>query len=279
MNKDAIKKEEKTYTETELQQKLAVSKNEIRDEVIQAMARKQTELKSELMQLGSDEYYNPAKWEVMKKMAEDMVRSGALPKTDNAYTVLMKLQAGREMGLKPIEAVKSFYIVNGILNIYGSAVTRRLREHGWRIKFDDKFNACTATVSKEDESYTDTLTFEEAKKSGWTESFGKLKPGWVDGINRKTKLRYGVLSLIIKTCLSEVLGSAVDIAEVAEDTTPVINGTNKLRSKNTIAEDDYNKPATEQQKNVIRQYDDKADIENMKYGEAVDKIKELTQHE
>jgi len=279
MNKDAIKKEEKTYTETELQQKLAVSKNEIRDEVIQAMARKQTELKSELMQLGSDEYYNPAKWEVMKKMAEDMVRSGALPKTDNAYTVLMKLQAGREMGLKPIEAVKSFYIVNGILNIYGSAVTRRLREHGWRIKFDDKFNACTATVSKEDESYTDTLTFEEAKKSGWTESFGKLKPGWVDGINRKTKLRYGVLSLIIKTCLSEVLGSAVDIVEVAEDTTPVINGTNKLRSKNTIAEDDYNKPATEQQKNVIRQYDDKADIENMKYGEAVDKIKELTQHE
>lgn len=174
-------------------------------------------------------------------MGTAMIKSGALPKSDNAYTIAIKLLAGREMGMGPIEAIKSFYFVNGVLNIFGAAVTRRVREHGFIISYKDEPNKCTATVSKGDETYVETFTFEEAQKSKWTATFKKgpdgkyiknadgkyteiLKPGWYEGINRRTKLRYGALSMIIKTYIPEVMGSAVDITEIAEDTSTVIDG-------------------------------------------------------
>lgn len=164
------------------------------------------------------DYFNATVFGQMKMMANAFVKSNALPKQDNEYTILMKLQGGYEMGMKPLEAIKSFYFVNGAMNIYGSATMRRLREHGWRINYEDAPNKCTVTIKKDDEEYQDTLTFEEAEQSGWVkDSYGKVKAGWREGANRKLKLRYGVTSMIIKTYVPEVLGSATDIAEVAMD--------------------------------------------------------------
>lgn len=162
-------------------------------------------------------YFNPVVWEQMKGMAESFVKSGAFPQGDNAAKLLVKMQAGFEMGMKPIEAIKSFYFVNGSLNIFGAAVIKRLREHGWTISYKDEPNKCTATISKGEETFTDVFTFEEAQKSGYTGYQNKLKQGWIEGANRNLKLRYGVISKMIKTYVPEVLGSAVDIAEIAED--------------------------------------------------------------
>lgn len=160
-------------------------------------------------------YFDPVIWNQMRGMAETFKASGALPPEENAMKLIMKMQAGYEMGMSPIESIKSFYFVNGAINIFGSAVIRRLREHGWSIEYDEtKPNACTATVTKGEESYSDTFKYEDAEKSGWT--YGN-KPGWKEGANRINKLRYGVISKIIKTRIPEVLGSAVDIAEIAED--------------------------------------------------------------
>ncbi len=170
--------------------------------------------------------FNPVAWQQMKGMATAFAASGALPRDMNANKLVLLIQAGYEMGMKPVEAIKSFYFVNGILTIFGAATIRRLREHGWRIKYvesDEKGGSCTATVTKRHsaddiEEYTDTFTYEDAEKSGWTKG---TKPGWLLGANRKNKLRYGVISKIIKTYIPEVLGSAVDISEVAEDATVV----------------------------------------------------------
>lgn len=163
-------------------------------------------------------YLDPRQWAHMKSMAIDFKRSNALPTSDNEYTILMKLQAGVEMGMKPIESIKSFYFVNGSINIFGAATMRRLREHGWSINYKDELDKCTITVKKENEEYSDSLTFKEAELSGWTkDKYGNLKPGWKQGINRKLKLRYGCASSLIKTYLPEVLGSATDIAEIAMD--------------------------------------------------------------
>lgn len=168
-------------------------------------------------------FFDPVVWEQMKGMAETFRASGAFPAEDNTPKLLVKLQAGREMGMTPVESIKSFYFVNGQINIFGAATMRRLREHGWSINFKDTPNACTATITKGKEKYSDTLTFEEAEKSGWTKggAQGYLKAGWKEGANRKLKLRYGAVSLLIKTYVPEVLGSAVDIAEVAMDAMPV----------------------------------------------------------
>ncbi len=156
----------------------------------------------------------------MKALANDFIASKAIPKHwETPAQVLIGLQAGIEMGMKPMEAINSLYPVNGAINIWGKAVTRRLREHGYQIKFSNESQeAVTATVSKPGEKYTETYTFKEAEESGYTtDNYGKLKIGWKPGITRKKKLRYGALNMIINTYIADVLGSAMGIQELAED--------------------------------------------------------------
>lgn len=169
-------------------------------------------------------FFNKDRWNGWQIMADTFVKSGALPATDNSATIMMKIQAGYEMGMNPLEAIKSFYFVKGVMSIFGAATTKRLTDHGWKITYQEDINKCTATIKRDNEEYSDTLTFQDAEKSHWTTANGILKAGWFEGANRKMKLRYGVLSMLIKTHVPEVLGSAVDIVEVAEDTVPVIQG-------------------------------------------------------
>ncbi len=250
------------------------------DQIVQ---NQQPEIKSEIVpqkasQIRTD-FFDPIVWAQMTGMAQKFVESKALAQSENAGTLIMKMQAGREMGMGPIESIKSFYFVKGIINIFGVATTRRLREHGWMLEFRDTPNTCTATITKGNEKYSDTLTFDEAAKSGWTKDYnGNLKPGWLEGANRKLKLRYGVLSLLIKTYVPEVLGSATDIAEVADDMAPIISGeiktTPSLETK--VAPERASKPATPEQMKTITTLGGEA-VEGITYEDATLKIKELMQ--
>jgi len=224
-------------------------------------------------------YLNPTVWAQMKGMAEVFARSGAFPVDMNASKLVVILEAGLEMGMKPIEAVKSFYFVKGTLNIFGAAITRRLREHGWRIEYQEVENKCTAIVKKNEEVYSDTMTFEDAEKSGWTKGSGGVKPGWFPGINRKLKLRYGALSMIIKTYLPEVLGSATDIAEVAMDMAPVISG--EVMPAKTVDMKGGNDPADPAILKTIQTLKEKVEDtdplpENLSKNEAATMVKDLT---
>jgi len=166
---------------------------------------------------------NPVEYQQMKQIAKDFLKSKALPSGfANEEQVLVAILAGKEMGMRPYESVRSMYFVNGRLNIYGDAITRRLRTHGWQIEYKNESPASvTATVSKGHETYTETYTFQEAEQSGYTkDSSGRLKIGWREGLNRRLKLRYGVLAIIIKTYIPEILGEASNIVEVEEDFTP-----------------------------------------------------------
>jgi hypothetical protein len=165
-------------------------------------------------------FLDPNLYIQLKALAQDFIKSKAIPSVwETSEQVLVGLQTGAEMGMKPMEAMNSLYPVNGAINVWGKATTRRLKEHGWTIKYSNESQeSCTATVSKGKEKYTETYTFDEAKASGYTgDRYGKLKVGWVAGMNRRKKLRYGVLSLIISTEIPEVLGSAMGIVEVSDD--------------------------------------------------------------
>ncbi len=172
------------------------------------------------------EVFDPVTWAQFREMAVAFIDSGALPENSNPEQLMVKMQAGYEMGMKPFEAIKGLYIVNGMINIGGRDCIRLLRNHGWKVEYSEESDrGIMAKVSKGDESYTDTFTFEEAEKSRWTKtSSGSLKPGWIEGANRNLKMRYAVISKIVKSYLPEVMGTAVDIMEVAEDTIPVISG-------------------------------------------------------
>lgn len=167
-------------------------------------------------------FMDPAIWAQMKAMAETLRQSGMLPTgLDSVPKILVVMQTGFENGLKPMESFGSLYVVNGAVNYYGKAVTRRFREHGWQIAYSNESDgSVTATVTNMKniaEFYTETYTFAEAEESGYTSKGGALKFGWKKGLNRRLKLRYGVLSIIIKSYIPEILGSAKGIVEVEED--------------------------------------------------------------
>lgn len=172
---------------------------------------------------------NPVAYEQSKMVARDFFESGALPKhLANPTQAFVTIVTGAEMGLKPMESIQGLYIINGIITLWGKAVPRQLKKHGYRFKFkNESQEQCTVVVWKgtginepaeDDEQYEETFYFKDAQDSGYTvDNYGKLKVGWKPGQNRKLKMRYNVLAALIKTYIPDVLGQAADIQEVATD--------------------------------------------------------------
>lgn len=172
---------------------------------------------------------NPVQYNQSKIVAKDFFDSNALPKhIQNETQAFVTIVTGAEMGMKPMEAIQGLYIINGIITLWGKAVGRQLKKHGWKFKFTDESQEETTVTAWKgksyvnpedtDEQYTVTYKFADAQASKYTtDSYGKLKVGWLPGQNRKLKLRYGALSELLKTYLPEVLGQAADIAEVTQD--------------------------------------------------------------
>jgi hypothetical protein len=186
-------------------------------------------------------FFNPVIWEQMKGMANTFFSSKAVPKyIENAAQMVIVLQAGLELGLKPVEAMNSLYLVNGSVNLWGKAITRQLRRYGYSMKYepitrivkdakgvDFTDEGVRATVTHkirgslgnviEVEEYVQEAWYQDAVASGYTHTDRGIKPGWKAGQSRLLKLRYMAISAICKTYIPEVLGSAGDIVEVAED--------------------------------------------------------------
>jgi hypothetical protein len=170
-------------------------------------------------------------WDYMKEVAKTFIESRAMPSyLQNASQVIVVLQAGREMGFQFFESIKYLYMVNGSTQITGQGAIRRIKEAGYEIEYEDKDDECTVRVldyrneipghGKGPSTVTaeETVNFKDAEDSGYTkDSKGEIKTGWRKGMNRKLKLRYLAVSTIVKSKMPEVLGSAVDIVEVAED--------------------------------------------------------------
>lgn len=162
---------------------------------------------------------DPIAWKQINGMADTLIKSRALPQhIQNKEQAIVVMQAGYEMGMKPIQAINSLYIVNGQVTMWGKAIARQFTNHGYILDYKDEDDKTTVIAKKGDQTFTETYTLEEAEKSGYTKDrYGKLKLGWREGANRILKLRYGALNKLAKTKCAEVLGSAVGVAEVYQD--------------------------------------------------------------
>jgi len=125
----------------------------------------------------------------------------------NPEQLFVLIQAGAEMNMGPMEAVNSLYIVNGKITIYGMAMTKRLREAGWKITYDEsKPNETTATIIKGDEQYSYTATAKDLINS----RAYKLAP--------KDKLKWHAISRLIRFYVPEITGGTISyIKEEIED--------------------------------------------------------------
>ncbi|TXH08061.1 MAG: hypothetical protein E6R04_11595 [Spirochaetes bacterium] len=169
----------------------------------------------------------------MSKMAEAFAKSGAFGKdVANGYVALAKIQAGFEMGMAPMEAMNSLYIVNGHISIWGTAQSRLLKRKGYKLQYEDKDDEkgqpieCKVTVSKGDEVYIYTAMASEVKdKQGY-----KIAP--------KNKLRWHGLGQIIRFDIPEVMDAGISyLAEEVEDMSDE-------RPKVSVVEDEYFPPVS-----------------------------------
>lgn len=106
-------------------------------------------------------------WETMNIVASTLKAGGVMPRgIDTVQKMVVVLQAGREMGLAPIEALNSFYFVNGKVTMYGEAVPNQILRAGHTIewgKCTDKEATVTITRGDTGKSMTTKLTWEQAE--------------------------------------------------------------------------------------------------------------------
>jgi hypothetical protein len=110
------------------------------------------------------------------------------------------------MGIPPMEAMSSLYIVNGKVTMWGMALSKRLREHGWKIEYlESTETVARVKIMKGDESYEYTATPGELKNS----QAMKFAP--------KDKLKWHALSRLVRFSVPEILGPVSYLAEEAEE--------------------------------------------------------------
>lgn len=139
--------------------------------------------------------FSPEGLKRMLAVCEHFRQSQALPTSyKNPQSVLMAIQAGRELGMKPIESINGMMVINGQIKLWGTALTGRITQLGYKIKWGE-CTAQNASVSVIDpdgvETGVETYTIEDAKTAGLLG-----KQNWRG--HAKTMLRWRVLSNCIK---------------------------------------------------------------------------------
>jgi len=187
---------------------------------------------SDEMRLQGANYYNPVVWGGMVKLAKTLIDARACP--DNLNTeakVLVALEAGREIGVSPINALNSFYIVNGKISIYGDMAIALVLRDGHQVDWG-KCDANTATVKitrgDNDKSMETTFTFKDAENKGLTKySDGRTNVFWTKYPENMLKFKaFGSIArFIVADSLrgmkikEELEGSSFDGEIVEEDKT------------------------------------------------------------
>lgn len=109
----------------------------------------------------SHQWLNPETWRTMQLVAQTFVQSGAMPKSmDTVPKVIVALQAGREAGMQPMEAINSFYFVNGKVSIYGEMAITQVIKAGHLVEWGEcNAETATCTITRGDNGASNSVTF------------------------------------------------------------------------------------------------------------------------
>jgi hypothetical protein len=137
-----------------------------------------------------------ARWGLMKDQGTLFLQSNSLPDNiKNLPQAVMIIQAGREIGMQPIESLNSFYFVKGKLTMYGTAVISQVLRAGHEIIWGE-CNAETATVEiirgDNKNSYKTTFTIKEVQERGLNMGYKGVKDVWKKFPD--SMLKYGAFS-------------------------------------------------------------------------------------
>jgi hypothetical protein len=149
--------------------------------------------------------------------AEIMSKSTIVPKNYQGKTgdILVAVQMGAELGLKPIQALQNIAVINGKPSVYGDGLLALVQAHhsfeDIQESFEDESNTAICTVKRKNQSsYTVKYTKEDAEKAGL---WGKIGP-WKQYPKRMLQMRARGFALRDK--FADVLGGLI-ITEEAKD--------------------------------------------------------------
>jgi hypothetical protein len=172
-------------------------------------------------------FMNPRRWAVMNEMAKVFMISKALPSTIvNAPQLVMVLQAGYEAGLQPIQAINSFYFVNGKLSMYGDTVVAQVIRAGHKVEWgecDESKASVTITRGDNGSSHSATFTMAaaSARRMDWDFKNNKKKDVWVR--YPENMLKYRVFGQVAHFIVPDAL-QGIPIGESKEVIEAVIEG-------------------------------------------------------
>lgn len=102
-------------------------------------------------------------------IGEVFAKSGMFPDVKSQAQAVVKILAGKELGLSPFESMASIYVVNGKLALTSKAMSgliKRSKKYDYSIKKLDE-TECTLEITREGEVIGSvTFTFKDAAKAG-----------------------------------------------------------------------------------------------------------------
>lgn len=155
----------------------------------------------------------------INSLVTKLAESKALPLwCDNPGKLMMTVLAGREIGMGPMEALRSFYLVNGNFTVWGSAVITQLKRHGYKVKWGecDAKKATVTITSPDGDAHSETYTIEEATTAGLTAD--PKKENWKKYPARM--LRWKAVGQAVRFFCPEVLNGSYIREEMDGDAAP-----------------------------------------------------------
>lgn len=185
-------------------------------------------------------FMNPAVWKMMKAVAQTFLESGALPKgIDTGPKLMMILQAGREAGMQPLQAINSFYLVNGKVAMYGEQCIAQVRKFGHKVEFINcSADQATCRITRGDtgESLEQTFTMQMATERGLVSNpvYKKYPENMM-----KFKAFHAIAKFIVPDALK-----GIDVVEVLQEVEPEKpQGTVEVIKNQSIADAQKKEPA------------------------------------
>lgn len=134
----------------------------------------------------------PSNLKEAMEYATIIANSAMVPKTyqGKAGDILVAVQMGAELGLKPIQALQNIAVINGKPSVYGDALLALVQAHSsfedikeW---YDEKTNTAFCRVKRRNQTeHTVSFSIEDAKKAGL---WGKDGP-WTQYPKRMMQMR------------------------------------------------------------------------------------------
>lgn len=158
------------------------------------------------------------RYDLLLRQADDVITSGLAPaslRTPGA--VLVCLQMGQELGLAPMQALRSIHVIDGRQALSADLQAALVRRHGGKIRIpESSTETCTVEVERDGEVYTVTWTLADADRAGLLVSDkGKEKKNWAR--YPRQMLRARALAEACRLAYQDVLAGIFAEEELVEE--------------------------------------------------------------